>query len=83
MTSITDADKAGFMNAVYKMKKEKGLDLLLHTPGGNLAATESIGQYLKDMFHPTFLTLSEAHSAHFPPFWAIFSGQVCRHSQVS
>jgi hypothetical protein len=50
-TSITDADKDGFMNAVYKMDKTKGLDLLLHTPGGNLAATESIGQYLKDMFH--------------------------------
>lgn len=29
---------------------EKGLDLILHTPGGDVAATESIIEYLNDVF---------------------------------
>lgn len=29
---------------------KKGLDLILHTPGGDLAATESIVDYLNQMF---------------------------------
>ena len=32
------------------MSRDKGLDLLLHTPGGNIAATESIVNYLHKMF---------------------------------
>ncbi|MBQ7178663.1 MAG: hypothetical protein IJS08_14710, partial [Victivallales bacterium] len=50
MSSIQDDDKNGFMNAIYKMDKSKGLDLLLHTPGGDVAATESIGNYLRAIF---------------------------------
>ena len=50
MASIEDSDKAGFMNAIYKMDKKRGLDLLLHTPGGDVAATESIGNYLRSVF---------------------------------
>lgn len=49
-TSIDDNDKNAFMNAVYGMDKNKGLDLILHTPGGDLAATESIVGYLKQVF---------------------------------
>lgn len=47
---INDADKTGFMTVVNKLDKTKGLDLLLQTPGGNIAATESIVSYLKSMF---------------------------------
>ena len=50
MASIQDNDKDGFMNAIYKMDKRKGLDLILHTPGGDVAATESIGNYLRSVF---------------------------------
>ena len=48
--SISDDDKNGFMNAVHKLDRSKGLDLILHTPGGDLAATESIVDYLRRMF---------------------------------
>ena len=32
--SINEQDKNAFMTAVYKLDKTKGLDLILHTPGG-------------------------------------------------
>ncbi|MEH1740109.1 ATP-dependent Clp protease proteolytic subunit [Fusobacterium varium] len=47
---INDNDKNAFMQAVHKLDKAKGLDLILHTPGGNIAAAESIVDYLKDIF---------------------------------
>lgn len=47
---ISDADKNGFMSVIHKMDREKGLDLILHTPGGDMAATESIVEYLHSMF---------------------------------
>ncbi len=47
---ITDADKNGFMNAIHKMDRSLGLDLILHTPGGDVAAVESIIDYLRSMF---------------------------------
>jgi hypothetical protein len=50
LATISDDDKNGFMNAVHKLDRSKGLDLLLHTPGGDLAATESIVDYLRTMF---------------------------------
>lgn len=48
--SINDDDKNAFMQAVHKMDKSKGLDLILHTPGGDIAATESIIDYLHSIF---------------------------------
>jgi ATP-dependent protease ClpP protease subunit len=48
--SIADIDKNGFMTVINKLNRSKGLDLILHTPGGNLAATESIVEYLQSMF---------------------------------
>lgn len=48
---IQDADMDGFMAAIYKMDKAKGLDLFLHTPGGSVTATEGIGNYLRSVFH--------------------------------
>lgn len=48
--SIDDNDKNGFMATVHKLDRAKGLDLILHTPGGDLAAAESIVDYLHRMF---------------------------------
>lgn len=50
-SSINDQDKNAFMNAVHQMDRAKGLDLILHTPGGDLAATESIINYLQTLFN--------------------------------
>lgn len=47
---INDNDKTGFMTCIYKMDKSKGLDLILHTPGGDISATESLVVYLKSIF---------------------------------
>jgi hypothetical protein len=47
---INDEDKNGFMTAVHKLDRSLGLDLFLHTPGGSIAATESIVDYLKGAF---------------------------------
>ena len=48
--AIDDNDKNALMQAVYGLDKTKGLDLILHTPGGNTAATESIVNYLQAVF---------------------------------
>lgn len=49
--SISDMDINGFMTTIHEMDKSKGLDLILHTPGGNLAATENIVNYLRASFN--------------------------------
>lgn len=49
-TSINDFDKNGFMSVVHELDFNKGLDLLLHTPGGSISATESIIDYLHEIF---------------------------------
>lgn len=47
---INDNDMNGFMNAVYKLDKNKGLDLIIHTPGGVTTATEALVNYLRKCF---------------------------------
>jgi ATP-dependent protease ClpP protease subunit len=47
---INDEDKNGFMTVIHEMDRSLGLDLILHTPGGDTAATESIVHYLRSMF---------------------------------
>lgn len=47
---VNDADKNGLMTVIHGMDRSKGLDLVLHTPGGEVAATESIVDYLHSMF---------------------------------
>lgn len=47
---VNDADKNGFMTVTHKLKRDKGLDLILHTPGGETAATESLVDYLRSMW---------------------------------
>ena len=47
---LSDDDKNGFMATIHGLDRNKGLDLILHTPGGNIAATESLVDYLRKMF---------------------------------
>lgn len=47
---IRDDDKNGFMSSIHGLDRKLGLDLVLHTQGGDLAATESIVDYLTTMF---------------------------------
>ncbi len=47
---VNDADKNGFMTVVHELDCDRGLDLILHTPGGETAATESLVDYLRAMF---------------------------------
>lgn len=47
---LNDGDKNGFMTTINRLDRSKGLDLLLHTPGGTTAATESLVDYLRATF---------------------------------
>jgi ATP-dependent protease ClpP protease subunit len=47
---ITDEDKNGFMLCVHNLNKDAGVDLILHTPGGDIAATVSLVEYLRSIF---------------------------------
>lgn len=49
-TIINDNDINALMNAVNKLDRTKGLDLILHTPGGDLAPTENVVNYLQSAF---------------------------------
>ena len=48
---IIDSDMTGFMNAVKGLDCSKGLDVILHTPGGSPTAAESIVKYLRMKFN--------------------------------
>lgn len=48
--ALNDGDKNGFMAAIHRLDKSIGLDLVLHTPGGSIAATESLVDYLRKIF---------------------------------
>ena len=48
--SITREDINGFMNALYEAPTDRGLVLILHTPGGDPNAVESIVEYLHAKF---------------------------------
>lgn len=47
---ISDLDKNAFTSVTNGLDAAKGLDLILHTPGGDMAATESIIDYLRQRF---------------------------------
>lgn len=47
---VNDSDKTGFMSVIHKLDTSLGLDLILHTPGGETAATESLVDYLRAKF---------------------------------
>lgn len=48
--AVNDKDKIALMTTVNKLDRSRGLDLILHTPGGDLAAAESIVDYLYSIF---------------------------------
>lgn len=48
--AVHDIDKNGLMTTINGLDAAKGLDLVLHTPGGDTAATESIVDYLWQKF---------------------------------
>lgn len=50
-TEINDEDRNGFMMALHELDCSKGLDLILHTPGGSISATQSLVNYLQDKFN--------------------------------
>ena len=47
---INEDDKNGFMLCCHGLDKARGLDLILHTGGGDLYATDSLVSYLKGIF---------------------------------
>jgi hypothetical protein len=47
---INDEDKNGYMLCVHEMDRAAGLDLILHTPGGDGQATVSLVAYLRNLF---------------------------------
>ena len=49
-TEINETDKTAFMTLTQGLDHGAGLDLFLHTPGGNIAATESIIDFLRDVY---------------------------------
>lgn len=49
--SVGDEDMNAFMASVHQLDRSLGLDLILHTPGGDIAATEAIVKYLWIMFN--------------------------------
>ncbi len=50
LTQINQQDKIGFMNVLHGLDHSKGLDLMLHTPGGEVGATEALVHYLRSMY---------------------------------
>lgn len=48
---VNDQDMEGFMATVRGLDCSKGLDLIMHTPGGDPNAAEAIVNYLKDKFN--------------------------------
>ena len=47
---INDNDMNGMMTCIHNLDCSKGLDLILHTPGGDPTAAESIVNYLRAKF---------------------------------
>jgi len=48
--AINDNDKNGFMSTIHGLDTSKGLDLILQTPGGDVGATGSLIDYLRQKF---------------------------------
>lgn len=47
---LTQEDLNGFMSTIYGMDWDRGLTLVLHTPGGQTIATETVVDYLRSKF---------------------------------
>lgn len=49
-TQINHEDQTGFMTVLHELNHDDGLDLILHTPGGEAGATESLVDYLRSVY---------------------------------
>lgn len=49
-SAITDLDMNGLMAVIHNSPRGKGLDVIIHTPGGGIEATRGIVEYLYKMF---------------------------------
>lgn len=49
-TEVNDLDVEALMTSIHKLDCSKGLDLILHTPGGAIAAAENMVYYLRSKF---------------------------------
>src|SRR4051794_35591013 len=47
---VNDNDINGLMATIHQLDAAKGLDLVIHTPGGGFTATEAIVNYLRGCF---------------------------------
>ncbi|MEM8553271.1 MAG: S49 family peptidase [Pseudomonadota bacterium] len=56
-TAITDLDMNAFMAVVHNVPHDRGLDLILHTPGGGTEATRALVEYLYKMFGRNIRTI--------------------------
>jgi len=54
---INDDDKNGFMATIDGLDRSLGLFLILHTPGGEIGATESLIDYLRKMFGSNIIAI--------------------------
>lgn len=54
LLSINDGDMDAFMQVFHGLDYEKGLDLIIQTPGGDIGATEAIVNYIKKQFGNNF-----------------------------
>nr|WP_295889280.1 ATP-dependent Clp protease proteolytic subunit [uncultured Devosia sp.] len=50
--AISDLDMNGLMAVVHNVDRTRGLDLIIHTPGGGVEAARAIVEYLYKMFGP-------------------------------
>ncbi len=57
LTQISDDDKNGFMSCFKGWDWNKGLDIILHLPGGSIAATETIIDYIRSKFGDNIRTI--------------------------
>lgn len=48
---IDEQDKNAFMSIIHELDKSIGVDIIMHTPGGDIAATESLINYLHKVFN--------------------------------
>lgn len=49
-SAITDLDMNGLMAVIHNVRRDIGLDIIIHTPGGGIEATRGIVEYLYKMF---------------------------------
>ena len=49
-SAISDLDMNGMMAVVHNLNRQRGLDLMLHTPGGGIEAARAMVEYLYKMF---------------------------------